>query len=1388
MVQDCLAGSISNAPAYVPLSVGGNKCYGLVDSGAMVSLCTMAIFGKAKPKLDESRLKVRGVTGNYLKVLGMKDVELNLGGFVSIQTVHFVENMADNVFILGRDILNNIGGIVNYRDLELRIGDVSLPLMRPHNTAHIKHSQPVLCQKTVIIPPYSEGKLVGNLRGAGRQSKRSFSTVTGVIDSCSKNGLVMGSGVINSHKGRLTHFVRNPTNTPLIVYRNQRLGYFQAFHACEINSLNTSFIEWRRARQGGRTVGDGGRTVGDGGRFAGDGGRTFGVGGRAVGDGGRSVGARGRAVEAERRRDMGVYHVTRGRGVSWNDSELETTHEYNPADPVRVSDKPSGETVPHKRWVSNIDELFKILKIDEMENLSNGQRDRVKSLIAEFRDIFSEGEDDVGCTDIAEQEIILDTNVPIRDRYYNIPIALRPQAEKEVKRLLDLEVLQPSTSPYHSPSFLLKRPDGNYRLLTDFRKINRHIVRSWQPIPGLEEMVVLWNNCKYYSKIDFIKGFYQTKLKKESRKFTATSIPGCGFFEYVKSPLGLSNSPCFFQTVVERMLMGLKNNKSLGNCVAFLDDVMSGSPTFEGMMNNLRAVFGRILQSKMLLKAQKCELFKSRLRFLGVMIDENGLLPCPTKVEAISKMAPPTSVKGIRTFLGMAGFFRRFIKDFSLIAEPLTRLTKKNSRFQWTPIEQKAWQNIKDSLASAPVLSHPDLDKPFWLITDASAYCIGAILAQKDDEGKMHPVSFGSSILSETQRRWSTVQRELYALVHFCEKYSTFLLNREFHVITDNKSLLHLDKFKATKNDRLWRWFETLQNYKFTVEYAPTAKNPSDALSRLPRHDDPLVHTLPESDKAEIGTVNDATTQSAFDESDRSQPFVTFQNDTLKSAQENDRVLSTVKSWLTSGDKPKSSSALNRDLYTYYHSYDRLSLKNDVIVRSWEQRSSEQNLHLVCIPESLQKQIISAAHDIASSGHLGHFKTMERIRSKFYFPKMDLKVKLHLAACHVCMKRRNNVPKLKAPITPYNGRHPGHIVQLDLIENLPVARGYKSILVIVDTFSKWAEAIPLRDTKVEHVAKAFVNIWCCRQGLPSQVHTDRGGNVDTADLIKAVYDMLKITKTSNTAHRPQTDGGVERLNRTIKNMLWKFCQKNPKDWVDCLDQVMFAYRTSVHSATGFSPFFIDKGRLPRLPVDAILGTAPGTSTNEHYGEAADKLYNRMRETFAFVEDTLQAKQISSKQRYDTKAKVRNFEIGSWVYVWKPVPQGCTYKKFYDHYRGPFKIVEQVTTHTYKIVLDEAKNKFDIVHMEMLKDAKIPVGQKPAVQVKHYSEDMGPEGELASEKDSLSKKPILTEDEVQNLLTPKLPFKLRRQGTVVKYLPLRRSTRIRTQHVPYQHRG
>ena len=342
---------------------------------------------------------------------------------------------------------------------------------------------------------------------------------------------------------------------------------------------------------------------------------------------------------------------------------------------------------------------------------------------------------------------------------------------------------------------------NDYRLLTDFRKLNKHVIRSRQPIPGLEEMLVLWNNCKYYSKMDFAKGFYQTPLKRESRHYTATSIPGIGFFQYVKSPLGLSSSPCYFQSLVQKIFMGLTQNQ----CVVYLDDILSAHKSFEGMIENLRLIFERVKSSKMLFKPSKCELFKQKINFLGVYLDENGVSPCPEKVDSIKKMIKPANVKGVRSFLGLSGFYRRFVKNYSAIAEPLTRLTKKGVKFEWSPEADVAFESIKTELVNAKLLRHPDMNKQFTLITDASSYAVGAILSQKGEDNLFHPICYGSSVLTGAQRKWSTVQRELYSLVHFCEKYKNLLLAQTFEVITDNSALLHLEKSKNVQSSRLWR-------------------------------------------------------------------------------------------------------------------------------------------------------------------------------------------------------------------------------------------------------------------------------------------------------------------------------------------------------------------------------------------------------------------------------------------------------------------------------------------------------------------------------------------------------------------------------------------------------
>ena len=285
-------------------------------------------------------------------------------------------------------------------------------------------------------------------------------------------------------------------------------------------------------------------------------------------------------------------------------------------------------------------------------------------------------------------------HLPVRSKYYNIPLALRPKAEKEIKRLMDLGIIEPSTSSYHSPSFVMEKGDGSLRLLTDYRALNQKILRTQAPVPGLQDLVALWNKCTLFSTLDFQKGFFQTALKPESRQYTATSIPGIAFFQYCRSPMGLASSPGFFQSLVERILMGLKQSQ----CVSFLDDILSGSKDCGGMIENLRAVFTRIRDSKMLLNSKKCALFRKSIKSLGHIISESGVAACPEKVEAITKMSRPKNLKGIRSLLGLSGFYRRFVKNYAKIAEPLSRMKRKNAKFEWTEVADAAWCQIKDEL------------------------------------------------------------------------------------------------------------------------------------------------------------------------------------------------------------------------------------------------------------------------------------------------------------------------------------------------------------------------------------------------------------------------------------------------------------------------------------------------------------------------------------------------------------------------------------------------------------------------------------------------------------------------------------------------------------------
>ena len=1379
------------------MEINDVKCYGLVDSGASVSLCSKEILGQ-NHKLDTSKIaKVKGVSGNYLNVLGNTDVSCKIGEFsFDLTNITVVEEMADCVFIIGRDILEPHNCIINFRDLTLQIDDHKFPLLKAYHGKHLKRPIAVHSSSTYNIPAHSSAIISCHLRSRqkGTNSKL-YLTTTGALEPfpSSNNESFIPSCLINTNRGKAHVLVYNMSDQPLCIYKHKKVGTMETFHSSELSALNS--VVGRHANSSPLPSHHCTSTE----RMSLSGAQVNSITHSNTKNDISEISDRITKLCQEHELHNSVANnnstlntdkkqpvpITRRRNIG-TAATSQVTIEMHDA-PATYAAHDTHETPKRNRWSNNVSKLHEILGIDNLTHLSEAEKLQVKELISEFRDIFAEGEDDMGTTDLAEHDIVLKDKTPIRSKYYNVPLALKAKAEKEVKRLMDLRIIEPSSSSFHSPSFCTVKKDGSIRILTDYRQLNLKIQRTSAPVPALQDLVALWKGCNLYTTLDFQKGFFQTSLTERSREYTATSLPGIAFFQYLKSPMGLSSSPGFFQSIIEKLLLGIKQSK----CVAFLDDILAGNQNYQQHLSGLREIFERIRDSKMLLKAEKCKIFCEQITYLGHILSINGISTCPKKIEAIEKMAPPKNVKGVKSFLGLSGFYRRFVKDYAKIVEPLSRMTKKNAKFDWTSEAESAWKLIKSKLASNPILIHPDLEKEYYLIFDASSYAVGSILCQKGDDGQLHPISYGSAILSEAQRKWSTVQKELYSLVHFCEKFETYLINTKFHAITDNKALLHLDTFKNQKNDRLWRWFESLQKFDFTISYSPSKQNPSDALSRLPMVNDKLIDTLPPC--AEINRPNTQPSKiisslvaqnadvSVSDNNEAVRPskspnlpVVEYKNDKLENAQDIDDTIKTVKAWILNGSKPPSTSGLTSDLKTYYSSFDRLKIDQNILVRSWEQNTPENPIWLACIPESIQEEIIGLCHDPPESGHLGAQKTLQRIRTAFYFPKMDLKTKLHVAACHVCLKKRRPHKTLKAPITPFAGTSPGEIVFMDIMEALPVANGFKSILIIIDSFTKWAECIPLRSTQAEYVARALLNIWVSRQGVMDQLHSDRGSNVDGAHILKALYKMLGIHKTANFAYRPQTDGMAERMVGTLKGMLWKYCQENPHNWINCLEQVLFAYRTSVHSSTGFSPFFLDKGRLPRLPMHILMGVSPRVIMGKYYSDSAYNLYHKLQNAYNSANDTLKSKQISSKKNYDVDLNVQKFIKGEWVYVWKPAPKGCESRKFYDHWKGPYEIYEKITAHSYKIKLSE--DKFDVVHMELMKGASPPTNQQainPSADKKQSEKTTG--NEVVN--DAQNGPPEVNEDSDSDTGVVIIPNEPER----------RYPRRNRVQRVPYQHR-
>ena len=447
------------------------------------------------------------------------------------------------------------------------------------------------------------------------------------------------------------------------------------------------------------------------------------------------------------------------------------------------------------------------LDVHYADTLSPQQLIEAQDLVYEYRDIFSDVPD---TTNLAEHKIELTTAEPTRQKPYPLPYATRQKVREEVEKMLEAGIIERTESPYAAPVVLVKKSDGSIRFCIDYRKLNRITIFDGEPMTTADDIFATLQGDKYFSKVDLAKGYWQVPIREGDRQKTAFVTPD-GSYQFRKMPFGLVNATATFNRLMRKATRGIDRADS------FVDDLLGHTPTWNDHMQVLRKVFEQLREGRLRVRPTKCHIGFKSLTFLGHQIQEGALHPHPDKVEEILQAPNPTTKRQVRSFLGLVGYYRSYIPNFSTIAAPLTDLTKKglSNIVRWGKQEEDAFQQLKAVITQDPILKVPDFNEPFVLQTDASGVGAGAALLQEYD-GIKFPVAYSSKKFSKAEKAYSVIERECLALVWGLQKFQTYLYGKEFVVETDHQPLIYIDRAKVV-NSRIMRWALLLQNYRFHI-------------------------------------------------------------------------------------------------------------------------------------------------------------------------------------------------------------------------------------------------------------------------------------------------------------------------------------------------------------------------------------------------------------------------------------------------------------------------------------------------------------------------------------------------------------------------------------------
>ncbi|KAK7592997.1 hypothetical protein V9T40_007749 [Parthenolecanium corni] len=878
---------------------------------------------------------------------------------------------------------------------------------------------------------------------------------------------------------------------------------------------------------------------------------------------------------------------------------------------------------------------------------------KLKNLVKKNADLFIY-EKTLPRTNALYCDLEVTTNKPIVAGPYKYNDARNKFIDEEAAKMRGLDVIEPTTSPHHSPIVVVIKPEREPRFCIDFRKLNSYVEDLHFPMPDTHSAIRRLGEANFFTKLDLKKGYWQIPLTERSKPFTAFSVPNGATYQFKVMPFGLKNAPRIFQQLMtQEVLTGY-----IGKFVeVYLDDVIIFSKTAAEHVEHVKRILERLRIFRLVAHPEKCVFGVKKMPYLGRLLSADGVETQPQSIQAIIQAPAPQTKKQLQSFLGLCGWVREYVPNAAKLLTPLTELLKQ-TRWRWTPELEESFNKIKLAFGKPRTLSRPDYSKPFILQTDASANGCAAALYQEADTRRI--ISFASAKFSERETKWHSNEQECYALVWAIEKYRPYLEGRKFIVRTDNNALVWLNTAQGKKM-KFVRWAIQLQEYDFTIEHVKGSENQlADSLSRYPNPQPLQVEEAPERMFAPTLAIIEIDTHVL---------------EAIKLAQTTDTDLQEIIQAIVELQNQTDADPTNAITSKFEFSQGLLFKKFGEEKR-------------VLVPPEAIDDVLQEFHDAPYANHPGIAETSYAIQKYFWWPTMKSDIHDHVVACDICQKQKFGGRCGKAPLHRRQPQRPFQTISIDLMGPYPrSAKGNTYLLTLVDLFTRWPEAYPLRKATTSNIINKLENEFISRFGVPGAIIADNGPQFRAAFDRWCRANGVKIEHTPT--YHPRANP-VERKNASIKEGI-KLLLSSSDKWDATLPVVLFTLRTRKNATTKFSPSELLFG-VPLLKPKE--GTLQEICQPEDQGLLLE-IRHQAQEN--------QSQVLQKKGKVEKKAHPPHLETGDQVLVLTHALSNAGQKfhaGFQPKWKGPFEITAEESPDVYLVRVETQNVKMHRDQMKM----------------------------------------------------------------------------------------